>query len=463
VGPASLLFIGACSGSSGTSPSSTGSSGSTPITTDSGTTDSGETPPALEVVLKTAEQGLCLAKTIHSSDEARRATQLAAMDAAGVRLVRQEVRWDKIQPEPDTWSWESTDTTIDAVTGAGMEVIGLLAYGNPWATQATEDDHFFPPDDPEDYAAFAAAAADHYAGRVDRWEIWNEPNAGWRFWKQDPPVLEGDPAAYAALFVAAARAIHEVQPGAEVMIGGTFFHEQVIPGAISFLSEAAEAEPALFDEADALAFHPYPLYPPRVPPEAATDGEIPLWEMTAQLRALAGDQLPLVATELGWPSWDSVSEEEQASWLIREVALAHASGVRDVCWYTLADGDEPEGNPEEAFGLYRHDEETPKAAGEAYAAFAEALGTDAIAWGRAEEALGLPDGVLATRYTTAAEDRIVTVLWTLEGDAAAATLAAEGCGGWEGLLGAAPTVDADGAVTIDVTPQPTILVERCSR
>ena len=36
---------------------------------------------------------------------------------------------------------------------AGLEVIALLDYGNPWASSLTEDDPTYPPDDPEDFEA----------------------------------------------------------------------------------------------------------------------------------------------------------------------------------------------------------------------------------------------------------------------------------------------------------------------
>ncbi len=173
---------------------------------------------------------------------------------------------------------------------------------------------------------------------------------------------------YGELFLAAEQAIHAADPSAEVILGGTFFHEQLIPGALSFTQEMLEAYPEILERADGIAVHPYTLYPPQVPPETDGDGEIPIWEMYAQLREITGE-LPILVTEMGWPSWESVDEDEQAAWLTRGMLLSQAHGVYDLCWYTLYDDEEPT-NYEEAFGLTRFDGAW-KPAGDAFASLAQ--------------------------------------------------------------------------------------------
>ena len=410
-------------------------------------------------VLDDPADGLCIARTISRSDEDRRQRQIAALTSLGAAVVRQEIKWHLVQPEPDVWDWTSEDATVDAVTGAGLELIGLLAYGTPWASSATESDSFFPPDDPADYAAFAAAAAERYGDRVRRWEIWNEPNSGFRFWKKDPIELAGNAAEYAELFVAAAKAIHAVDPSAEVMVGGTFFHEQVIPGAINFLSDAKAANPEFADVADAVAFHPYMLYAPRVGPEESEGDEVPVWQMMPELRELM--DLPLVATEFGWPSYGSVDEGAQADYLVRQMALLHADGVRDACWFTLGDGRLADENPEHAFGLYRNDETERKPAGNSFAALAEALAGTAC-YGRAEDALGLPDGALAVRYVAIDGKRAVTVVWAPKMEVEITIPNSAGCEGWSTTLGAEDLeVSTPGAATFTASGHPAILVESC--
>ncbi|MFZ5479581.1 MAG: hypothetical protein ACOZNI_22640 [Myxococcota bacterium] len=356
----------------------------------------------LPVVVEDAAAGICVSVQLDRWDAEHRAAQVAALEATGVRVLRHDLRWAYAMPARDTFDWTLEDAWVEAA--AGFEIVAMVAYGNPWASGGP--DEFYPPADPADFAAFVAAARDRYP-QIRRWEIWNEPNAGYRFWKVgDPPALAGDPVGYAALFAEAAAVLPEDH---EVSIGGTFFHEQGIPGGPAFVAEAIAADPRVVELADAVGFHPYTLYPPRVGPEEDGDGEIPLWEMQAAQEDAAGG-LPALITEAGWPSTE-VTEAEQAAYVLREFALAQAGGLRDVCVYTLEDGEFAD-NPEDAFGLWERGLAAPKPAGEALAALADAIaGMDAN--GRVEEALGLPDGVYAVRWSDA--DASATMVWTTSG------------------------------------------------
>ena len=271
------------------------------------------------------EPDLCAARGL-STSTGNLQTAYDVLVELGVTSIRGGVHWHRVESSPAVFDFSAFEPVIDELLTIGVEPLSLLAYGNPWASSDPEADAYYPPDDPADFAAYAGATAEYFAGRVGRYEIWNEQNAGYRFWK---PELSGDPVAYGALFTLAAEAIHAADPAAEVLIGGTFFHEQFIIGGLEFL---ASMGPDAWAAADGLAFHPYTFYPPAVPPEYAGSsetslgqGEIPLVEMIAQLRALAADNgrpdLPLVVTEFGWPDWGSVDAAEQADWTERSVLL----------------------------------------------------------------------------------------------------------------------------------------------
>ena len=278
---------------------------------------------------------------------------------AGVAVARLDFRWDRIERAPGVIDFDAHDAMLDAADAEGIEVVGILAYGNPWASAHTEDDPFFPPDDPADFAAWAGAMAAHYRGRVRRWEIWNEQNAGYRFWL---PELHGEASAYAELLAMTASAIHGECADCLVLSGGLFFHEQLINGAIEFTHDMLEARPDVFDGVDALAFHPYPLYPPSAAPEADGAGQRSIGAMASDLRAVLEahgvEELPLAATELGWPVHDDVDEARQARLLSRAMLLGAALDIDPLCWFNVADG--PNHGmfpPEDDFGLYRYGSE----------------------------------------------------------------------------------------------------------
>jgi hypothetical protein len=330
--------------------------------------------------------GFCVAKNITwANDRFGVVNQMSRLKA---KSVRSDLLWHVVQPQADTWDWAVADDMVAAAVDNDLEFIPMLGYGVPWASDQTDSDPYFPPDDPNDFALFAGRVADRYKGVVRRYEIWNEPNAGYRFWK---PNFAGDGVAYGELFLAAEAAIHAVDPDAEVIVGGTFFHEQAIPGTLSFIDEMLSAHPSILAKADGVAVHPYTLYPPRVAPEESGDGEVPVWEMIEQLRALTGD-LPILVTEMGWPSLGEVTEKDQADWLIREFLLLQAQGISDVCWYTLSDDEDPS-NPEQAFGLTDFDGNL-KPSGAAYLELAE-LAEQATGVGQIEN---LPDGTWGVTY-----------------------------------------------------------------
>lgn len=241
----------------------------------------------------------------------------------------------------------------------------------------------------------------------------------------DPPAISGDPEGYADLFVPAAAAIHAAAPGADVEVGGTFFLPTGIIGGAEFVREAADGNPDFLPSADAVAYHPYPTYPPRVGPEEDEGDEESIDGMGADMREASGGLLPLSITEAGWPSWGTVDEELQGALLLRGFALAQADGVRDYCAYPLEDYGDP-GNPEGDFGLYRSGAVERKPAGDAWASIAANLdGMDC--YGRAESALGLPSGVYAVRW--ASPDAAATLVWTTSGEQQVTIPASEGlCG-----------------------------------
>ena len=291
---------------------------------------------------------LCLAKSVSRTNEID--DTVSKVVELGARTVRSDFLWHRIEPQQGAWDFDHHDQVVNAFTDKGIEVIPLLAYGVPWASSQTEDDHYYPPDDPADFANYAATVADRYKDRIQRFEIWNEPNAGFRFWKPD---FGGNPEQFGNLVIEAANAIHAVHPEAEVILGGTFYHEQIIPGAEAFLAEMLVHHPTLLDSIDSVAIHPYSLYPPTVAPEYSADGEIPIWEMMQNIQRIVAP-LPVTVTEYGITTIGETSREEQADMMERGILLALAEGATDVCWYTIQNGDDPT-NFEDNFGLLNHD------------------------------------------------------------------------------------------------------------
>ncbi|WP_321795987.1 cellulase [Burkholderia sp. BCC1988] len=166
---------------------------------------------------------------------------MAGLAATGAQWVRIEINWAKTQPsqtminvndpnpnESSGLIWGVTDTIIRAARNNGLRVLGLILLTPPWAAslecsisyQKTNGvSSWLCAPDPILYTDFARAAAKHYSsdsygGKIDAWEIWNEPNCGIDF-------MPHDPALYTTLLKTAYPAIKQANPAAYVYAGGS--------------------------------------------------------------------------------------------------------------------------------------------------------------------------------------------------------------------------------------------------
>ena len=156
--------------------------------------------------------------------------------AAGVDVVRIHARWDAIAPDrtatvppagfhfadPDDplYSWGALDRAIAAVRGAGMRVmLAVTGPGPVWASSAPSrhDGRWKPV--PAHFRAFATAVATRYGADVDRYLIWNEPNHPLWLTPQRSGGRPVAPGVYRDLVNAAVPAIHDADPGSEVVMG----------------------------------------------------------------------------------------------------------------------------------------------------------------------------------------------------------------------------------------------------
>lgn len=293
-----------------------------------------------------------------------------AAQAAGVKWTREEFHWASVSPEPGRYEWGQMDTVVETARAHGISVYGLIAYWSSWARAYT-------PEGIEQYAQYAYDLAARYRGRVDHWEIWNEPNIF--FWT-------GPREMYADLLKAAYHAVRRANPDAVVLGCSTSGID------LPFIQMVMDRG-APFDE---LTIHPYRHH-------LSDDAFI---RELQQVRDLV--QRPVWITEMGWPTQlhTGVTELQQASLLSRCYLCAAASGaVRSVSWYDLRDdGDNPFYN-EHRFGIMRNPDLAPKPAYLALAAICNTLGEQKVT-GR----LPAPNGLQAWRF--AEKDRHTVAIWS---------------------------------------------------
>ncbi len=316
---------------------------------------------------------------------AERAFEWKALHRLGIHRMRTDFGQDPLEPERGQFDFSAFDPLVAEAAKEHVDLLALLDRAPRWAMDAPEGQGGYPPRDAADFATFAIAVADRYGQTIHEWEVWNEPNNGFSFWKGAD--LGGEPDKYGQLYLRTHADLAQNQACAEVACGSLLYNFYV-GSPPDFLDAALQANPTLAANLDIVSFHPYPTYPPRVAPEYAENGETPLVDQIAAVNAVlakAGAKpRSLWLTELGWPTKGEFTEEQHANYAIRAIVLSALAGADRLYLYTLLDGGDPESlSPEGDFGLMTRgniaglpaDQPQPKPAFVAIAALLNSVGT----------------------------------------------------------------------------------------
>jgi hypothetical protein len=275
--------------------------------------------------------------------DAERNTVVDRLAAAHVGWVRIDIGWQTIQERgPDdyeSWYLDSVDHAVADANVHGLKVLGMLWRTPSWACGGCSNP-YSPPSTPASYARFAAWAAERWAGKVQAWEVWNEPNQD-GFWA-------GTDRQYVQLLKAAYPAVHAGDPAAKVVIGGPAYNDT------NWLRTAyALGAKGSFD---VMSTHPYQGRADD-PPETADVSGDNIWLLSHaaavhDLMVANGDgSKPVWFTEFGWSAhangaheepWNTgVTPAQQGDYLVR--ALKYVGDqfpwVTNVFWYNERDTD----------------------------------------------------------------------------------------------------------------------------
>ncbi|MGI5924757.1 MAG: sugar-binding protein [Lentisphaeria bacterium] len=274
-------------------------------------------------------------------------------NAVGIGVVREEFGWRGIEKERGKYVVsQRMDDFVNRLNERGVRLNLLLTYGNPVYDN---------PLDPTAYAAWAAFMADYFRGRVDTFEIWNEP-ANFAFRKQYGGQRHGDApwiGKFVELSLAAGAAIREVQPEASIAVCA----EDYWPTLKQMIEEG------IGPAGNVLSIHPYCHGQPR--PER----EMFLKDGGKELRELSrkhGGPERVVITEVGWTTYEGDMEYlaiaggyprssylHQAQYLIRMYLSSRAAGADYALQYDFKNDGPNRSYTEHNFGLV-HEDYTPK-------------------------------------------------------------------------------------------------------
>ncbi|MEA2277504.1 MAG: hypothetical protein QOC78_2464 [Solirubrobacteraceae bacterium] len=306
------------------------------------------------------------------------ATAVSAWAALGIDDVRIFAQWQAVVPangevrppdgfdgsNPDSpgYDWSKIDRAVSLVSAAGMRPMLVITGPGPlWGSQVPARGNIRYKPRPDLFGQFARAVALRYAGAVDRYIIWNEPNLPLWLQPQNTCKRRGctpyAPHLYRRLVRAAYPAVKLVDPSATVLFGAlaprgesqTKANARTRP--LAFIREMGCVDSRLRRDrrgscsafkplaADGFAYHPHSIFrapdDPQPQPDEASMGDLRRLERTLDRtqRAggfvhAAGGRFELYFTEWGYQTRppdpiQGVTLTQQSRWLQQGTYVAY--------------------------------------------------------------------------------------------------------------------------------------------
>jgi len=242
------------------------------------------------------------------------------------------IGWDGIEPEKDRYDLAFWDAFVDLAQAHGIRLIPYVAYTPRWNSDGGANDYWkTPPRDLAEFAEIMRILATRYRGRIQSWELWNEPDNR-DYWL-------GTVAQYSALLETGAAAVHGVDPRLQVVSGG-------LAGGVAFFRELFEQKRAA-NAIDVVNLHSY--YETWNPNPLETI--VSYVQQVDEIVRRNGGTQRLWMAEVGYSDWQGPvgapgpthsafehTADYQATMLVKTLALSFSQpSVSLVAWYELKD------------------------------------------------------------------------------------------------------------------------------
>lgn len=157
-------------------------------------------------------------------------SQLSQLDVTWVKLT---LDWRDLEPVQGELNLDTLNTVINALDEAGYEILvnltGAPDWARPEADPAVNAVQTGPPANLEDFGTFAGRIATQYAGIIDAYEIWKQPNIR-TWWRAETGSARMSDVKYTDLLRVAYNAIKTADPQAFVITAGlapTEFNDRI--------------------------------------------------------------------------------------------------------------------------------------------------------------------------------------------------------------------------------------------
>jgi hypothetical protein len=245
-------------------------------------------------------------------------TAWPSVPVAQWRLWDAYVAWPNLEPAKNQWRFETLDAYIALADKHHVGLVLPLGLSPAWASARPQEKSTYKPGfaaeprDIEDWRNYVRTVTRHCAGRIQAYEIWNEPNLK-QFWTGTVDQMVD-------LTREASLIIRSVDPHA-LIVSPSATQERGTPWLAAFLSKGGG------EFVDVIGYH---FYVAPQPPEAT----VQLASTVKKLMRDAGiSEKPIWNTEAGWFLPKPFPNDLAAAYIVRDFVLNWAVGIQRLYWY----------------------------------------------------------------------------------------------------------------------------------
>ena len=226
--------------------------------------------------------------------------------------------WGDLEPAKGQWDWEVLDNWVQSAQQHGVQKILLTLGQTPgWASSNPDIVTYLggaggvaPPTNLQDWRDYVTAVAQRYKGRIQYYEIWNEPN--------DTTYYAGTVQELVSLTQEAYKILKSVDPSNIVVAP--------VPYTLEYFDTLLAAGVGKY--VDVLSYHKYTL---ALPPEGLAD--IFLANLRLIMAKYGVSAVPLWDTE-GASADDTTPADVAPKYLARRYLTDLAYGAYGFCWFS---------------------------------------------------------------------------------------------------------------------------------
>jgi hypothetical protein len=264
--------------------------------------------------------------------------------------------WPDIEPQRGKWDFQRLDKYVAMARLTSVEILLPLGRTPRWASSRPDEKSGYGPGQAaeptnlDDWRDYVRTVALRYKGRIQTYEIWNEPN--------EKGFFSGTPESLLALQREAYHILKEVDPGNVVVM-------PAVTQSFKWLDNYLALGGGKY--ADVVGYH---FYVPNEAPEALVPA---IGEVRSLMRKSGVGDKPLWNTETGWwiantdgseegagvnSNWKRLGPEQAAAYVARALILGRWAGLGRFYWYAWDN---------RSLGLIEPGSKQLKPAGRAYA------------------------------------------------------------------------------------------------